>query len=80
MTCQAVAEFLSDYLAGELPPDVRRAFERHVDLCPACRHYIAAFKTAIELGREACADENAAAAEAGVPADLIAAILAASPR
>jgi len=77
VTCQAVAEFISEYLDGELPADTRREFERHVDLCPACQEYIVAFTRAAELGRAVCDAENASAVDAGVPEDLVAAILAA---
>lgn len=76
MTCREVADFIQDYQSGELTPDVRREFQRHLDLCPTCRHYIAIYTAAIELGRAVCADETASAAEAGVPQDLLEAILA----
>jgi anti-sigma factor RsiW len=76
VTCREVADFIQDYQSGELTPDVRREFQRHLDLCPTCRHYIAIYTAAIELGRAVCADETASAAEAGVPQDLLEAILA----
>lgn len=76
MTCQSVADFIQAYQSGELAPEVRREFERHLDLCVNCRRYIALYQAALELGRAVCADENVSAAEAGVPGDLIHAILA----
>lgn len=77
MTCRTVANFILDYLSGELHPEVHREFEQHLDLCPTCRHYIALYKATIELGRAVCEHENASAEEAGVPQELIDAILAA---
>ncbi len=77
MTCREVADFIQDFLSGELAPDVRHEFQRHLDLCASCRHYIAIYIAAGELGRAVCAEETASAAEAGVPSDLLDAILAA---
>ena len=77
MTCREVAEFLMDYVSGELPDAVRRDFDHHLSLCPDCRHYLAAYTTSVELGRQALHDEDMSAVRAGVPEDLIKAILAA---
>lgn len=76
MTCREVADVIQDYLSGELTPAVRGEFERHLEVCPTCRHYIALYEAAIELGRAVCDDETISAAEAGVPQELIDAILA----
>lgn len=76
MTCRELADFLGDYLAGELPADVSAAFDRHLSLCPNCVHYVASYKSTIELGRRAFADEQADATSA-VPEELVQAILAA---
>lgn len=75
MTCRECAEFLSDYLEGDLPDEVREVFERHLSLCPNCVTYLAQFKATVIAGQAAFAD-GTDAAEA-VPEDLIQAILAA---
>ena len=36
MTCREFAEFLSDYLSGELSPETRAQFEGHLTVCPNC--------------------------------------------
>jgi anti-sigma factor RsiW len=76
MTCRELADFLMEYLDEELPPDVRLEFDRHLALCPNCVAYVKTYRTTIELGRRAFADD---AADAGteVPPELVRAILAA---
>jgi anti-sigma factor RsiW len=80
MTCREVADFLLDYYAGELSDRVRKAFDHHLTLCRNCREYLAQYQTAVDLGRRAFDDERAAASSAGIPDDLVAAILAARRR
>jgi anti-sigma factor RsiW len=77
MTCRELADFLMDYVSGELPEDVRARFDHHLSLCPNCVHYLASYRATVELGRRAfqCDDEDAAAG--AVPDDLVQAILAA---
>lgn len=75
MTCRECAEFLSDYLEGDLPVAVREVFERHLSRCPNCETYLAQFKATVLAGQAAFADETDAAEV--VPEDLIRAILAA---
>lgn len=80
MTCREVADFLMDYLSGDLSPGVLRTFEEHLRICEACRIYLADYRTARELGRHAFADDDARADEAGVPEVLIRSILASRGR
>jgi anti-sigma factor RsiW len=80
VTCREVADFLLDYSIGELPESTRQAFERHLSVCPNCREYIALYLASVELGRRAFEDEERAAVQAGVPEDLVAAILGARPQ
>jgi anti-sigma factor RsiW len=77
VTCRELADFLLDYASGELASDVRDAFERHLGACSNCREYLALYLKSVELGRHACAYEDALAIAAGVPDDLVEAILAA---
>ena len=72
MTCRECAEFLSDYLDGDLAVEVRQVFERHLSLCPNCVTYLEQFRATVVAGRAAFGDE----AEAEVPEQLIQAILA----
>lgn len=79
MTCRELADFLSDYLAGELAPGVQAAFDRHLSLCPACVNYLAAYRATVELNRRAFADADAEAVTEA-PEDLVRAILEAQRR
>jgi anti-sigma factor RsiW len=75
MTCQEVADFLLEYTTGELAPDVRTLFDRHLTVCPNCREYLALYRATVSLGRAAFAHTKNAV-DAGVPEELVAAILA----
>ena len=76
MTCRELADFIADYLSGELSPDVRGTFERHLRVCPNCTTYLAAYRETVALGKRAF-DDDTAALPADVPEDLVKAILAA---
>ena len=77
MTCRDATEFLKDYLSNELAEQTRRSFELHLSVCPNCRRYLAIYRATTELGRRSFDDEDEAAADAGIPEELVAAILAA---
>lgn len=74
MTCRELADFLADYLSGDLPAGPRAEFEQHLSCCPNCRQYLADYRATIELGRRAFLDE-AADVPAEVPEGLVKAIL-----
>jgi anti-sigma factor RsiW len=79
VTCRELADFIGDYLSGELPADARAEFEYHLRLCPNCRRYLADYAASVKLGKRAFDDENARLPE-HVPEDLVQAILAARRR
>ena len=76
MTCREFADFMMDYLSGELSSEGRARFERHVSLCANCQKYLAGYEETVRLGKKAFDDENAAL-PTGVPDELVKAILAA---
>jgi anti-sigma factor RsiW len=76
VNCRECAEFLADYLAGDLATEVRTTFERHLARCPNCVSYLEQYKTTIRAGQAALADDPAAA-RADFPEELVRAILAA---
>jgi anti-sigma factor RsiW len=73
LTCREVTDFLGAYLAGELRAKQRGAFEAHLVVCPDCRTYLEQYEQTRRLARASRGD----AVEAGVPEELVAAILAA---
>jgi anti-sigma factor RsiW len=76
MTCREVSDFLGAYLAGELPAGERTRFDEHLVECPDCRTYLRQYEATRELCRGAL---DAGAVDAGVPEELVQAILAARP-
>lgn len=74
LTCRACADFLADYLNGELAPDLLASFEVHLDRCRNCRAYLEQYAAVIKAGQQACKRENEAAATA-LPEELVQAIL-----
>ena len=79
MTCKEVADFIVDYVAGELSPEVREVFDAHLRVCPNCREYLALYGTTMALERTAFDNANDAV-DTGIPEELVAAILASRPR
>ena len=74
MTCREFADFITDYLAGDLPQDSRASFERHLRVCQNCQKYLAGYQETVTLGKRAF-DQTAAELPADVPDDLVKAIL-----
>lgn len=74
MTCREFADYIADYLSGELPADGRAQFEQHLTVCPNCVKYLAAYKASIQLGRAAFEDPDATVPD-DVPESLVQAIL-----
>ena len=74
MTCREFADFIGDYLSGELASDVRMGFERHLRLCGNCRRYLTQYEATIKLGKRAFDDDDAQLPQ-DVPEELVRAIL-----
>ena len=79
MTCREFADFIMDYLSGELSAESRAAFEYHLSLCINCVRYLASYQGAVKLGKRAFEDDDAKV-PSQVPEELVNAILAARPR
>jgi anti-sigma factor RsiW len=79
MTCKDLTDFLDDYLAGDLQPDVRGRFEAHLGDCPDCLVYLQGYRDTVGLVRDVGRDPDAEAST-DVPAELVRAILAARTR
>jgi anti-sigma factor RsiW len=78
LSCRELIDFLAAYLDGELAPETRADFDRHLSLCKSCVDYLASYREAVRLGKRAC--EPDAELSADVPSELIDAILASRPR
>ena len=75
MTCREFAEFMADYLSGELVPETTAQFERHLTVCPNCVAYLSNYRQTVSLGSQAFADDDADV-RGRVPDGLVDAILA----
>ena len=78
MKCRECDDFLADYVAGDLAPEVLATFELHLDRCRNCRTYVEQYRMTIQAGKTAC--EAAKQAGLEMPEELIQAILAARPK
>jgi anti-sigma factor RsiW len=76
MTCRDFADFLDQYLAGDLSAATLARFERHLSLCPNCVRYLSQYRDAIAMGRSAFHNLSDSV-PVDVPEDLVAAILVA---
>lgn len=76
LTCREVLDFLMAYLDGDLTPDQKREFDRHLAVCPSCVNYLDSYKRTISLGKSAFARPDAPA-EPAIPEELVRAIRAA---
>jgi anti-sigma factor RsiW len=52
MTCRHLAEFLLDYVSGELPPDQCDHIRQHLCKCPPCVTYLETYQLTIKLTRQ----------------------------
>ena len=75
MTCKEFIDFLMDYVEKQLPDRSRAEFEKHIEDCPECVHYLDSYRTTVELGQQVCRDEEPVPGD--VPEPLIQAILSA---
>lgn len=75
MTCREFADFMADYLSGELPGEIRARFDEHLSVCPNCVTYLANYEQTTMLGRRAFKNDDPAL-PGDVPDDLVKAILA----
>jgi len=79
VTCREFADFMLDYIAGELPDDSRSLFERHLARCPKCPQYFEQYRATLAAGKEAFRHLDSEL-PGDVPEDLIQAILASKPK
>jgi len=48
MTCQELAQLVTDYWEGALAAPERSALERHLSLCPACVNFVEQMRATVE--------------------------------
>ena len=76
MKCRELADFLFEYVSGELPNESRVHFEFHLSKCKNCHEYLVQYEMTIKAGKIACG-ELSDELPANMPDDLVKAVLAA---
>jgi anti-sigma factor RsiW len=79
VTCRELADFILDYVSGELPAPARAEFDYHLRKCPNCCRYLASYQQTVTMGQRAFGEDDGQVPPE-VPQQLIAAILAARRR
>lgn len=74
MTCREATEFLTDYVAGDLPPEQHALFERHISRCPNCRVFLEQYRNTIRAEVVSFASSDADAATI-MPDELVRSIM-----
>ena len=74
MTCREIADFLMQYLDGELPRKQRATFESQLANCPACRMYLESYERTATLARSSKSPADDSITES-VPDELVRLIL-----
>jgi len=70
--CAELEEFVADYLEGRLPAPAQQRLGAHVDECPACRAFLASYRSTVQVAKHALrrSSDRAEAPEALVQAIL----------
>jgi anti-sigma factor RsiW len=79
VTCREFADFMAEYVSGELAPEIVARFEYHLGECPNCVAYLSNYRDTAALGRDAVTADDAEL-PGDVPNGLIQAILASRTR
>jgi anti-sigma factor RsiW len=74
IACADLEELVADYLEGSLPEHKGRALETHLDDCPACREFVAAYQRTVRVAKKVFENESATAE---APEKLVQSILVA---
>lgn len=79
MTCRELTDFIGECLSGDLSPDERREFDKHLATCIPCQRYLDGYRLTIRAAKAAFANEDDRVPDE-VPHELVEAILAARAR
>jgi anti-sigma factor RsiW len=75
LTCQALIEFLDDYVEARLSAVERARFDEHLAVCDACVRYVRSYRGTMRALALVARPDDAVPVE--VPAQLVEAILVA---
>jgi hypothetical protein len=49
LNCKNAVSLIADYLAASLAPQVKRAFDEHLEACPDCVAFLQTYRKTIEI-------------------------------
>ena len=75
ISCQALIDFLDDYVEARLSPSEHARFEAHLEICDACVRYLKSYRGTVRA-LSLVASQDAEVPE-DVPRELVRAVLAA---
>jgi anti-sigma factor RsiW len=58
MTCNEFEELMTAYLEGELPPEKRSSFERHIERCEQCQLEMSSYENCTRIFQKFVKDED----------------------
>lgn len=71
LSCRDFVRFLDAYLEGELTPERRATFERHLTICDDCVRYLESYRATVALGHAAFEPFDWRPLAAEIPAELL---------
>ena len=74
ISCEQFEDFILSYLDGELSAKQKFMFDLHLKACRECRDYLSAYRTSMELAKQALEAESSVLPDE-VPEDFIKAVL-----
>ena len=75
MTCHEFTDFIMAWLDGELPPEQKAVFDKHMDACGDCVRYLESYRQAVALGQGAYEPVTEQALRDEIPEELVQAVL-----
>jgi len=79
MTCRQLTDVLDRYLDGGLPAAQRLCLNLHLMVCRNCRNYLRTYRLTVRAAKATRLDPDGPP-PAGMPEELVKAILASAPR
>lgn len=50
-TCKDATSLLLEFMSGELSPETKTEFEKHLEVCPDCVAFLNTYRKTVELTR-----------------------------
>jgi anti-sigma factor RsiW len=50
-TCRDATNLILEFLSGELSPETKTEFEKHLEVCPDCVAFLNTYRKTVELTR-----------------------------